>query len=1266
MTPHRTLLALACASLLGGAARAQTEAVLTDIGSANPVPNADDIAQLEITGYSNRPDGLNYYIDNGNPPGQTFTTGGNVQGYTLDSLAIRTAGGGGGNVTQPQAYRLRLYSLNGATATLVGDFISPADFAFTELNWLQWTGLPLVLAANTTYAYTFARVTTGWESLYNAGGNLYAGGELALIPPAGGAVTFGASHAFDATFHVGLTANTADVAPQITAQPVSLSRYAGRSAAFSATASGAPLNYQWKAGAVGSGTYTNLVDGAVFTGTKTPSLALATLVAGNTADYVLEVSNGAGTVLSEPATLTVLTRPAAPVAGPSFGHKVLTNGVHAYWRLDEASSVTEAYDYAGPRDGSYGVSASHGQDAGIVGPQPPDFLGFPADNGALSTVRNLDGAYVTVPALNLNTNTVTFLAWINPSVSQATYTGLIMTRANGTLGGLGYGGGDNELGYTWNSNTTWSWASGLKIPVGEWSLVAVAISPSNAVAYVANPSGGLRSATNSIAHTNEIWAGTARLGGDPDNINRTFDGSFDEAAVFTKTLSHAEILDLYAAGRSAGALPPVIGSQPAPQRLYQGRDLRLSVAATGSGTLSYQWTKGGSPLANSARISGAQTASLVISNVVVGDAGDYAVTVSNPAGSTPSAAATVEIIQPTGEAYEAAMIAAQPYAYYRLNESAGPVLFDQYGGRTGAYGDAAQVGVDGPVVAGLAAGNKAMLTTVSTPGSWATVPSLNLNTNAVTFTAWINSANVQSPAAGLIYQRAVGTVSGLTFNNTGTGLGYNWADNAATYNWNSGLDVPVGEWAFVALVVEASRATLYLGTNQVLVNAVNPVTNAVQAFAGTTYIGNDVFDANGLRIFSGSIDEVGIFNRALNGTEIAALFASGTGQAVAPAVTLTEAPRTVFTGTALAPITGYAAGSPTLAYQWLKDGVALTDGATYGGTTTPTLVFNAAATPAMSGDYALRVTNARGPATSAAVAIRITDPSGYDQSILALQPHSYWNLNETTGTRATDLVGGRHGTYNAAAVIGQPGVPNPPFIGIEANSTSLETANAVVDAHATLPFGSISTNTATFALWVNRTAEAPAYSGLLMTRGGGVEGGLGFGGTANTLGYTWNNNTTWNWNSGLVLPQDIWSLVVLVVTPTNAAIHLLNENGHVSATNTVAHTSDVFGNNWRLGGDAAGDARTFTGRFDNVAVFRQSLTVSQIEQLYAAARNGAAPQIEVNIAPVTGGKLRLTWPQGSLQEATGVTGPWNPVNGAVSPHEVTPTGDARFYRVLIQ
>jgi hypothetical protein len=75
------------------------------------------------------------------------------------------------------------------------------------------------VAANASYGYSFGKISTavsGWEAMGNAGGNPYAGGQLALMPVAGGTITFGSSHAYEAVFDVGLTANGPPMAPGVT------------------------------------------------------------------------------------------------------------------------------------------------------------------------------------------------------------------------------------------------------------------------------------------------------------------------------------------------------------------------------------------------------------------------------------------------------------------------------------------------------------------------------------------------------------------------------------------------------------------------------------------------------------------------------------------------------------------------------------------------------------------------------------------------------------------------------------------------------------------------------------------------------------------------------------------------------------------------------------------------------------------------------------------------------------------------------------------
>lgn len=92
----------------------------------------------------------------------------------------------------------------------------------------------------------------------------------------------------------------------ITSQPVSAARFTSESVTFTVGATGG-VNYQWKAGAVGSGIYTNLSNGGQFAGVNTATLTITNLQKANEADYVVDVSNGGGGVTSDPATLTVTT-----------------------------------------------------------------------------------------------------------------------------------------------------------------------------------------------------------------------------------------------------------------------------------------------------------------------------------------------------------------------------------------------------------------------------------------------------------------------------------------------------------------------------------------------------------------------------------------------------------------------------------------------------------------------------------------------------------------------------------------------------------------------------------------------------------------------------------------------------------------------------------------------------------------------------------------------------------------------------------------------
>jgi hypothetical protein len=65
--------------------------------------------------------------------------------------------------------------------------------------------------------------------------------------------------------------------------------------------------------------------------------------------------------------------------------------------------------------------------------------------------------------------------------------------------------------------------------------------------------------------------------------------------------------------------------------------------ATGTPVLSYQWKKGGEPFTDGSNISGATTATLMLTNIQAADAGSYTVTVTNALGFVTSNPAVLTI-----------------------------------------------------------------------------------------------------------------------------------------------------------------------------------------------------------------------------------------------------------------------------------------------------------------------------------------------------------------------------------------------------------------------------------------------------------------------------------------------------------------------------------------------------------------------------------------------------------------------------------------------
>jgi hypothetical protein len=344
-----------------------------------------------------------------------------------------------------------------------------------------------------------------------------------------------------------LSYTPANQPPTVLTDPQSKTAFAGHPASFTVEASSYILpGYQWQAGPAG-GPFTNLNNGGVIVGATSNLLVLTNVAAYNGAQFQVVVSNPAGSVTSGAATLTVLAVP--PTSGSASAAVKALSPV-AYWPLNEtndpSTGLAGVYDAAGTFDGMY-LTAAQNIFNGIVGPQAADgYPQFASGQGALQTAYNTDQSWVTTPALNLNTNTVTIGMWIYPNGDQMGPAGLYVNRNSGTVAGLGYYG-QTRLGYKWNNDgsETWGFNTGPLIPTNIWSYVAVAITPTNAILYLINTN-GIQSATNTVTHNNMSWGGDeANISiGHDNSLATVFNGKIDEVAVFNHALSASQIQGL--------------------------------------------------------------------------------------------------------------------------------------------------------------------------------------------------------------------------------------------------------------------------------------------------------------------------------------------------------------------------------------------------------------------------------------------------------------------------------------------------------------------------------------------------------------------------------------------------------------------------------------------------------------------------------------------------------------------------------------------------
>ena len=426
------------------------------------------------------------------------------------------------------------------------------------------------------------------------------------------------------------------VPPAIVTQPQSTTNVVGTTASFSVTASGtAPLSYQW------------LSNGTNVTGATGTNLSLNNVQVGQAGSYAVVVTNVAGSVTSAVALLTVWVPPAI-VAQPQSSTNVV--GTTASFSVTASGTMPLSYQWQ-----SNGTNVS----------------GATSTSLTLNNVQaNQAGSYAVV-VTNV-AGSVTSSSGAIDGMGAASHcdpapdtTNVVGTTASFSV----TASGTAPLSYQWQSN-------GTNAPGATSTSLTLNNAANQAGSYAVVVTNVAGSVTSPVALLT-VWVPPAIVTQPQSTTNvvgATASFSVSQPAGLPPELPvaverhqcnwshrHQPELEQRAGGpggqlcggsdqrggvgdQCGGAIDGMGAAsrraQPQSSTNVVGTTANFSVTASGTAPLSYQW------LSNGTNVTGATSASLSLNNVQVGQAGSYAVVVTNAAGSVTSAVALLTVWVP--------------------------------------------------------------------------------------------------------------------------------------------------------------------------------------------------------------------------------------------------------------------------------------------------------------------------------------------------------------------------------------------------------------------------------------------------------------------------------------------------------------------------------------------------------------------------------------------------------------------------------------------
>jgi hypothetical protein len=621
---------------------------------------------------------------------------------------------------------------------------------------------------------------------------------------------------------------------------------------------------------------------------------------------------------------------------------------------------------------------------------------------------------------------------------------------------------------------------------------------------------------------------------------------------------------VYIATLFIGALlqaAPVIQNQPVSQTVNEQDPVTISVTATGTGTLSYQWQKDG------VDIPGATSSSFSLASARRWHIGDYTVKVTDTAGSTSSNAASVNLTGISSGIWKGLL------SYYRLNgTTVDQGIYENHFVNTNAA----------PAVDRK--GNSASAYSFNGTTAWM-VSEKNLPITGAsprTFSFWMKREDRGTLGGNpTIIGHGLKSGTGNFFNLTlEGGSGKNLFIHGSwisTYT-NLASPTPIEEWIHVAVCSDGTALGTYFYINGVPTprtsDSGNYNTISSKLRISTSSDSGGISNENTFwwnAGFKGAMDEVRVYNRSLSQQEVAALYAFES-QSSTQIFTQPQS-ASVQQGNAVS-LNVDATGSGELSYQWQKDGVDLP------GATSATLTISSFK-PWHVGSYRVRVSDSVDSVWSnpAQLSLDTTQPASLWQDLLLFLPFAGSNTDLSASARAITQSNVGFGESPA---------------GTPAGSAAFNGTSSRMDFAPNLP------NLAemTFSAWI-RPSRVNTYQAIFVDWDDAA---------GNDVGIVLNNNkfnivsskngSSLNWTSAFNVEQDKWihltcsmasgKTIILIDGILVADINQTSSNSGYKLRSNIGYFKYYGGKDY------------FSGNLAALRIYGRALTLQEAQAVYTA------------------------------------------------------------------